>query len=23
MTLWKLFCVLRRKHYCSACVTVR
>jgi len=23
MTLWKLFCLLRNKQYCSACVAVR
>jgi len=23
MTIWKLFCLLRHKQYCSACVAVR
>jgi len=23
MTLWKLFCLLRHKQYCSACVAAR
>jgi len=23
MTLWKLFCLLRHKQYCRACVAVR
>jgi len=23
MTLWKQFCLLRHKQYCSTCVTVR